>query len=270
MLYSDLYSKLQRGNASYFKTIVAVLISGLLLTACTNNQAADASASTPVSLDSLPDSSQLAPPPIPKGPLLSAAEIDSIYQLHDSTWVDIEWLDSSILIDLRYATTNNFMELQIYDCPKCYMRLVVAKALIKAQKALKPQGLGFKMFDCFRPRSAQNKLWKKTPDPRYVSPPSRGSMHSRGIALDLTLVDLATREQLEMGTHYDYFGRKAYWAYKEHPQEILDNRQLLLSTLKEHGFKTVTTEWWHFSYRRAWFALSDMNWECEETATSNQ
>lgn len=204
-------------------------------------------------------------PPPPLRPLLplTPAQVDSILNGRDSSWVDIEHLSTDIVLDIRYATTNNFMELQVYDCPKCLMRLATAKALLKAQKELMEKGLGFKMFDCYRPQSAQYKLWKKVPDRRYVAPPSKGSIHSRGGALDLTIINLTTKEQLEMGTHYDYFGKKAYWVYQDLPQEVLDNRQLLRSTLEKHGFKTVTTEWWHFNYRRAWFSLSDKQWSCK-------
>ncbi|BDS15299.1 M15 family metallopeptidase [Aureispira anguillae] len=198
----------------------------------------------------------------PQPTALTEEELDSIFNLNDSTWVNLKELYPKIVLDLRYATTNNFMKLQIYDCPKCYLRLATAKALLKAQDELEKQNLGFKMFDCYRPQSAQYKLWKKVPDPRYVSPPSRGSMHSRGGALDLTIINLENGEELEMGTEYDYFGKKAYWSNKNLPQQVLDNRQLLRNTLEFHGFKTVTTEWWHFSYRRAWFKLSNMQWDC--------
>lgn len=193
---------------------------------------------------------------------LATTNIDSILGLHDTTWVDLELFNSKILLEMRYATTNNFMNLQIYDCPKCYLRLVVAKALLNAQEKLEQQQLGFKMFDCYRPQQAQYKLWKAKPDPRFVSPPSKGSMHSRGGALDLTIINLKTGQELEMGTEYDYFGVEAYWSYTGHSPQILDNRQLLLQTMNEFGFKTVTTEWWHFSYRRAWFKLSEMEWDC--------
>lgn len=201
-----------------------------------------------------------APPP---SYAFDSLALDSIFALNDTTWVELKRLDTSFVLDLRYATTNNFMELQIYDCPRCFTRLATAKALLKAQKHLAKQGLGFKLFDCYRPQSAQYKLWKKVPDPRYVSPPTRGSMHSRGGALDLTIVQLKNHQELEMGTTYDYFGKEAYWSYKKHSPQILENRQLLLNTLKEYGFKTVSTEWWHFSYRRAWFKLSDMQWDCK-------
>ncbi|MDC0230814.1 M15 family metallopeptidase [Aureispira] len=189
-------------------------------------------------------------------------EVDSLFNLDDSSWVDMKQLIPELDLDIRYATTNNFMELQIYDCPKCYLRLAAAKAVMKIQEKLKEQNLGLKVFDCYRPQSAQYKLWQKKSDPRFVTPPSKGSMHSRGGAMDLTIMDLNTGESLKMGTDYDYFGREAYWVYNDLSKEILANRQLLLTTMEAFGFKTVTTEWWHFSYRRAWFKLSDMKWEC--------
>lgn len=234
----------------------------LLCTACSLPPAPSTSAASleEATIDSAQQQPMDTLPPPKIG--LTAIELDSIFALDDTTWVNLKELHPNIVLDLRYATTNNFMEMQIYDCPKCYLRLATAKALLIAQKELEEQNLGFKMFDCYRPKSAQYKLWKKVPDPRYVSPPSRGSMHSRGGALDLTIIKLDSQEELPMGTEYDYFGRKAYWVNKDLPQEVLNNRQLLRSTLEKHGFKTVTTEWWHFSYRRAWFKLSDMQWDC--------
>lgn len=255
---------------NYYK-IYSLLLSiswFLVLGACTSNSSSQQATTLvePIGTDSLVlDSLALAE--VEKAALpapgFTKLELDSIFQLNDTTWVNLKDLHPKIALDLRYATTNNFMELQIYDCGECYLRLATAKALLKAQEELEEQNLGFKMFDCYRPKSAQYKLWKKVPDPRYVSPPSKGSMHSRGGALDLTIIELENQEELEMGTEYDYFGRKAYWVNKDLPAEVLDNRQLLRSTLEKHGFKTVTTEWWHFSYRRAWFKLSDMQWNCD-------
>lgn len=194
---------------------------------------------------------------------LSEYERKHLDSLPDTAWVDMAQLDSTILLDIRYATTNNFMELQIYDCPACFTRAKTAKALLKIHRSLQQQGLGLKMFDCYRPSSAQYKLWKKMPDRRYVAPPEKGSVHSRGGAVDLTLVVLETGQELEMGTPYDYFGREAYWSYTKHPESINNNRQLLRSTMEKYGFKITTTEWWHYSYRRAWYPLSNMQWPCQ-------
>jgi len=241
------------------------LVCCLFISACTFNSPSQQVASVLNPVDSISTDSlsliEATKVEIPV-PGFSVAELDSIFQLNDTTWVNLKDLHPKIELDLRYATTNNFMELQIYDCGACFARLATAKALLKAQAELETQNLGFKMFDCYRPKSAQYKLWKKVPDPRYVSPPNKGSMHSRGGALDLTIIQLDNKEELDMGTEYDYFGRKAYWVNKDLPKEVLDNRQLLRSILEKHGFKTVTTEWWHFSYRRAWFKLSDMQWDC--------
>lgn len=235
----------------------------LLFAACTSNPASQETNVLTEVIDSLEtDTLPLVEIIKPPTPVFTPAELDSIFQLNDTTWVNIKELHDKIELDLRYATTNNFMELQIYDCGQCYVRLATARALLKAQKELEEQNLGFKMYDCYRPKSAQYKLWKKMPDRRYVAPPSKGSMHSRGGALDLTIIQLETKEELEMGTEYDYFGREAYWVNKNLPEKTLNNRQLLRSTLEKHGFKTTPTEWWHFSYRRAWFKLSDMQWDC--------
>ena len=203
------------------------------------------------------------PPPVYK-PMYTPTEKDSLFALSDTTWIDMELLDTSIVMDIRYATTNNFMKLQVYDCAKCYTRLATAKAILKIQDALQEQGLGLKMYDCYRPQAAQLKLWNKLPDRRYVAPPSRGSVHSRGGALDLTIVELGTQRELAMGTEYDYFGREAYWSYSKHPEEVNNNRQLLRSTMEKFGFKTTSTEWWHYSYRKAWYQLSNMQWNCED------
>lgn len=251
---------------NYYKGYPLLLSIGwcLLLGACTADTSSQPTTPLVESVDSsltLDSLSLVEAVEIP-APGLTPAELDSIFQLNDTTWVNLKDLHPKIELDLRYATTNNFMELQIYDCGQCYLRLATARALLIAQKELETQNLGFKMYDCYRPKSAQYKLWKKMPDRRYVAPPSKGSMHSRGGALDLTIIQLENKEELEMGTEYDYFGRAAYWVNKDLPKEVLDNRHLLRSTLEKHGFKTTSTEWWHFSYRRAWFKLSDMQWNC--------
>jgi D-alanyl-D-alanine dipeptidase len=243
------------------KLLFLILIFASLYS-CTQPTANSTEAIRIAKIDSPPIQAPVSREPAPESIGFSVGELDSIFALNDTTWIDIERLVPNIEMDLRYATTNNFMELQIYNCPKCYLRLKAAKEVINIQNKLEEQNLGLKMFDCYRPKSAQYKLWEKKPDRRFVAPPSKGSMHSRGGALDLTIINLDSRQELDMGTEYDYFGHKAYWVHKDFPQKILNNRQLLLKTMQAFGYKTVTTEWWHFSYRRAWFKLSDMNWDC--------
>jgi D-alanyl-D-alanine dipeptidase len=178
-------------------------------------------------------------------------------------FADVEKLDASILIDIRYATTNNFMKAKVYDCARCLLRPEAATAVVKAQKILKTKGYGLKMHDCYRPRPYQQRLWDKVPDPNYVTPPAKGSMHSRGAAVDLTVVD-AQGNELDMGTPYDFFGVEAHSDYTKLPQKVLDNRRLLTETMTAVGFKGIRTEWWHFSFQGKNYPLSDFLWQCNE------
>ena len=177
-------------------------------------------------------------------------------------WTEVTDLDASILLDLRYATTNNFMEEQVYECGRCFLRPAVAEAIVNAHRELQQKGLGLKMYDCYRPRPIQWKLWNKVPNPKYVADPRKGSMHNRGSAVDLTIVDDKGRE-LDMGTDYDYFGKEGWTFYEGSSQKVLDNRKLLRETLAKFGLKHIKTEWWHFAYRGRSYAISDFVWECE-------
>lgn len=174
---------------------------------------------------------------------------------------DVAQLDASIILDIRYATDNNFTQSKIYDCPRCLLRPEAAKALVKAHKMLQKRGLGLKMFDCYRPRPYQQRLWDKVPNPDYVTPPAKGSMHSRGAAVDLTIVDSKGKE-LDMGTPYDFFGVEAHTDNRKLPARVLANRRLLTETLESVGFKGIRTEWWHFSWQRKDYPLSDYVWPC--------
>jgi D-alanyl-D-alanine dipeptidase len=178
-------------------------------------------------------------------------------------WFDLEDLDPSIQLELRYATTNNFVQEVMYDCGRCFLRREVAKAVIRAHQDLQAKGYGgLKMFDCYRPRPIQWKLWEKVPNPDYVADPRKGSMHNRGAATDLTIVDKAGQE-LEMGTEFDFFGKEAHHDYTGHSAEVQANRDLLKATMDRQGFRWIRTEWWHYSYRPKTYEISDMLWDCE-------
>jgi D-alanyl-D-alanine dipeptidase len=187
---------------------------------------------------------------------------DSILQEHDSSWVDLKILLPTAKFDIRYADTLNFMKIKVYECPACFTRLAVAKSLIKASESLDSLGLGFIFYDCYRPSSAQWKLWEKMPDARYVHPPKLGSRHSRGVAVDLSLYDLKTGQILDMGTEFDYFGKEAWWTYQGHSEIVNKNRKTLLTIMKQNYFTTVQNEWWHFDFRNQQFSLSDFRWNC--------
>lgn len=154
-------------------------------------------------------------------------------------------LDSTIVIDLPYATQNNFVGKVLYDTTLCYLRRSVAERLIRVQKRLQRQGLGLKIWDGYRPRSVQWKMWQLVPDPRYVADPEKGSRHNRGAAVDVTLVDSAGYE-LPMPTYFDDFTEKAHRDYKNLPENLIRNRAILSAAMQAEGFIPLSSEWWHF------------------------
>lgn len=181
---------------------------------------------------------------------------------YDTTaWTELIRLDSTFVLDIRYATDSNFVGEAMYDCGRCFLRPRVAKALAAAQGDLRPQGYRIKLYDCYRPRPIQYKLWEKVPDPRYVANPDRGSAHNRGAAVDLTLVD-SLGQELDMGTPFDFFGERAYPGFRDLPEAVLRNRDLLSTTLQAHRFLPIRTEWWHFNYNMKRPELSDFVWNC--------
>ncbi|MCO6478196.1 MAG: M15 family metallopeptidase [Phaeodactylibacter sp.] len=195
------------------------------------------------------------PTPAEKAAPLNLPDYDT------SQWTDLARLDPTIIIDMRYATENNFVGEKMYECGRCFLRPEVARAVAAAHREFQQQGLSIKMLDCYRPRPVQWKLWEKVPDRRYVSDPRKGSMHNRGAAVDITLAD-STGRQLDMGTSYDFFGPEAHPSYQNLPDAVLANRALLRETMIRHGFRPTRTEWWHYSFRGKSYKLSDMLWKC--------
>ena len=178
-----------------------------------------------------------------------------------SQWRELTVSDS-VVLDLRYATTNNFVKEILYDCGRCFLRPEAAKALLVANDSLRQKGYRFKLFDCFRPLPVQQRLWDKFQNANYVTPPSKGSMHNRGLATDLTIVDEYGKE-LDMGTEFDFFGKEAHHDFRDLPEVVLENRKLLKTAMESAGFKGIRTEWWHYSFTGRSYALSDMLWNCE-------
>jgi D-alanyl-D-alanine dipeptidase len=162
--------------------------------------------------------------------------------------VDIQTINPNIVLDIRYATSNNFLEEQLYQVAKCALRKEVAEQLSKVQNDLEEIDLGLKVFDCYRPLSVTKKMWEVLPDSRYVANPERGSRHNRGAAVDVSLVDLKTGMELEMPTDYDDFSEKAWRSYEGNKPEVKRNSDLLASMMKERGFEPLITEWWHFDF----------------------
>ncbi len=168
----------------------------------------------------------------------------------DSTkqMVELKKLIPNLVYDLRYATSNNFMHRFMYPSGtnSTFMRLPAVRALAKLQNELNENGFGLKIFDAYRPYSVTVKFWELVHDERYVANPAKGSGHNRGIAVDLTIINLQTGEELNMGTGFDNFTDTAHQTFTQLPEEILQNRLLLRSIMEKNGFKALETEWWHY------------------------
>ncbi|GAB3423123.1 M15 family metallopeptidase [Niabella aquatica] len=157
----------------------------------------------------------------------------------------------SLVYDLRYAGKNNFMGRLMY--PKhtttAFLRKPVAEALAKVQRELSKESLGIKILDAYRPYSVTVNFWKLVKDERYVANPAKGSNHNRGTAVDLTLIDLQTGRELNMGTGFDNFTDTAHHSFKHLPAAVLANRNRLKTVMNRYGFTELETEWWHYSFK---------------------
>ena len=172
-------------------------------------------------------------------------------------------LSNDFVFDMKYATPDNFLKQAVYDCGECYLRKSTAKALVKANEEFKSLGYRIKLFDCYRPLSVQKKMWKILPGTHYVANPAKGSKHNRGAAVDLTLVD-AQGKELDMGTPFDFFGKKAHHTCTTLPKKILENRKLLKDVLNKYNFKSIFSEWWHYEYRPEMQSkVEDFQWQCK-------
>ena len=164
--------------------------------------------------------------------------------------VDVQRMIPGIVLDIRYATTNNFTGQKLYPVARCCLRREAAQNLKAVQEELHGMGLGLKVFDGYRPLSVQKKMWAIYPNPGYVADPAKGSRHNRGAAVDLTLVRLDGTE-LPMPTPFDDFTEKAHRSYLDLPAEVIKNRELLEQVMEKHHFRGLSTEWWHFDLNHA-------------------
>jgi D-alanyl-D-alanine dipeptidase len=159
--------------------------------------------------------------------------------------VDVKDVDPRIIVDIRYATTDNFMKRVLYPANRAMLRESVARRLARVQDELAAQGLGLKVYDGYRPLSVQKMMWQVMPNPDFVADPAKGSRHNRGVAVDVTLVDANGRE-LEMPSGYDEFSERARVDYAGGSETARRNRDLLIAIMTKHGFKVLKSEWWHY------------------------
>jgi zinc D-Ala-D-Ala dipeptidase len=165
--------------------------------------------------------------------------------------VDIRSIDSTIQLDIRYATANNFTHTVLYPIAKAKLRRAAAESLHVVQTDLRRMGLSLKIYDAYRPLSIQKKLWAIVPNEDFVANPAKGSRHNRGAAVDLTIIDSLGTE-LEMPTGYDSFSPRAAQDFMDLPEVELKDRELLKTVMQRHGFLSLRSEWWHFDFKSAY------------------
>lgn len=159
--------------------------------------------------------------------------------------IEISSPEYDVDIALAYATPENFTGVPVYATPVCYLHRVAAEALSQAINSAAQIGLRLLVFDAFRPSEAQWVLWNHTPDPGFLADPRRGSPHSRGVAVDLTLID-ETGAALDMGTGFDAFTPLSHHGNEDISAEAQRNRLLLLGLMTEAGWDFYRNEWWHY------------------------
>ncbi len=186
-----------------------------------------------------------------------------------SSFIELKTLIPDLEVEMRYNSNHNFMGRRVegYKSNKVYITKEAATALVSAQQELKAQELGFKVFDAFRPQQAVDnfKSWAKDISDTlakkefYPEVDKRNlfklgyiaekSGHSRGSTIDLTLIDLKTKKELDMGTGFDYFGEPSHYDYPKINDQQKTNRKILRDIMEKHGFKAIESEWWHFTLK---------------------
>lgn len=184
------------------------------------------------------------------------------HDIPDTTFVNLKDYSRDFVYDMKYATPDNFLKAKVYDCDECYLRLKTVEALLEANKEFSGKRYRIKIFDCYRPLAIQKQMWKIVSDPKYVADPAKGSIHNRGGAVDITLVDENGKE-LDMGTAFDHFGPEASHGFEGISPEAKRNRRLLKRIMKRHGFEPFDSEWWHYNLKGSKKDnISDFAWNC--------
>lgn len=182
---------------------------------------------------------------------------------NDTAFVNLKNFSNDFVYDMRYATADNFLKSKVYDCSECYLRYKTVKALIAANKMFMKRGFKIKLFDCYRPLDVQKKMWAIVPNPEYVANPAKGSIHNKGGAVDITLVDFNGKE-LDMGTSFDFFGKEASHDFPDFSEEIKNNRNLLRKIMIKEHFNSFDSEWWHYNLRAGLNdKISNFKWQCQ-------
>ena len=167
-----------------------------------------------------------------------------------SELVDVARLDARIKLDIRYATSDDFLSTPVYTSARAFLQRPAAEALLRAHRELMKQGYGLLIFDAYRPWYVTKIFWDATPADKhqFVADPAQGSRHNRGCAVDLTLYDLRTGREVAMTGVYDEMSERSYPNYTGGTAEQRKHRQILRAAMEKQRFTVEDTEWWHFDY----------------------
>lgn len=194
-----------------------------------------------------------------KSPVL----LDITKEVDSTAFVNLKNYSNDFVYDMKYATTDNFLKEKVYPCDECFLRVKTVKALLEANKSFIEKGFRIKLYDCYRPKAIQKKMWKLVPDANFVANPKKGSIHNRGGAVDISLVDTLGVE-VNMGTKFDFFGEEASHNYLKFSDEIINNRKFLKEIMLQHNFKSFDSEWWHYNLNGSnKDEISNQKWRCQ-------
>ena len=165
--------------------------------------------------------------------------------------VELVKLDRGFKLDIRYATSNNFLSTPLYTQARAFLQRPAAEALVRVNHALRPRGYGLIIHDAYRPWYVTKMFWDATPVDKhiFVANPAEGSKHNRGCAVDLSLYDLKTGREVEMPSVYDEMTERAYSDYPGGTDEQRARRKILRDAMEAEGFAVIPKEWWHFDYK---------------------
>jgi D-alanyl-D-alanine dipeptidase len=178
-------------------------------------------------------------------------------------WKEVDFKEAHIIEKLAYADTANFMHEKIYPCAKCFLRPEATEALLKANRLAAQSHLRIVLFDCYRPKVYQQKMYDLVKNPDYVALPTKGSMHNKGLAVDIGLAD-ANGMLLDFGCAFDDFSDKAHFSYPGISAGAKANRTLLQNIMLQAGFEPYKNEWWHFNFKKAEYPVDDFIWKCND------
>ena len=189
--------------------------------------------------------------------------LDITKEVDSNAFVNLRNYSNDFVFDMKYATADNFLKEKVYPCDECFLRVKTVKALLEANKSFIEKGFKIKLYDCYRPRAIQKKMWRIVPDANFVANPKKGSIHNRGGAVDISLVDSVGNE-LNMGTTFDFFGEEASHNYQNLSDEILANRKFLKDIMLQNNFRIFESEWCNYILNCSnKDAVSNKKWRCE-------